>query len=203
MVRHLFRSTNHHKEQPPIPTSHGGIKPSIAVKLKSMLDNAMQPKPSVDPFDCLQLQLWAIDGIYLVTMIIFTILSAVYTCDYLVEGGQDWCGAEHQLSSSDSQLHGSMPYCSGRMYLSPSLCITAVYIQSPLGLHGYSGLATSKYPYRRLEGYQLVRTPPHALSTALNTAIYRICTAFYENLLFFKFPPKYAAKLQSFMDFKE
>lgn len=37
----------------------------------------------------------------------------------------------------------------------------------------------------------------------LHGAIYEIVTTFYEHLSEFKFPPKYASKLQGFVDFKE
>jgi hypothetical protein len=74
--------------------------------------------------------------------------------------------------------------------------LTRLDIQTPLGLGATKG-------FGKLEGYQLVRLPSYAIAVTLQSSIYKICTAFYENLAYFKFPPKYASKLQSFLDFKE
>jgi len=52
-------------------------------------------------------------------------------------------------------------------------------------------------------GYQVIFPKPNALALVLKNAIYTIVTNFYEYLSQFSFPPKYAYKLQSFVDFKE
>jgi nucleoporin NDC1 len=78
-------------------------------------------------------------------------------------------------------------------------CLSAVedYLNTPLNL----GVKDSSLA--RLEGYQIVRQPALVLVTVLNNAIYLIVSAFYENLSYFKLPPKHALKLQQFVNFKE
>lgn len=53
-----------------------------------------------------------------------------------------------------------------------------------------------------LEGYKLLDKRPQAISTVLNTCIYELVITFYSSLQEFTFPPKYALRLQSFVEFK-
>jgi hypothetical protein len=46
-------------------------------------------------------------------------------------------------------------------------------------------------------------TQPHALADDLNTCVYILVSTYYENLSYFTFPPRIAAKIQSYTDFKE
>jgi hypothetical protein len=93
-------------------------------------------------------------------------------------------------------------------------CLIAIedYIQTPLPSH-----IQQNFTYQHT-GQS--RSPDHTLSTglfiiisfflinnlttksALIGSIYVVVTAFYENLTYFKFPPKYAHKLQAFVDFQ-
>ena len=75
-------------------------------------------------------------------------------------------------------------------------CLSAVedYLNSPINFTDNNS---------RIEGYQLVRQPALVLVSVLNNSIYMIVTSFYENLSYFKLPPKHALKLQQFVNFKE
>ncbi|ORX90052.1 hypothetical protein K493DRAFT_62945, partial [Basidiobolus meristosporus CBS 931.73] len=58
-------------------------------------------------------------------------------------------------------------------------------------------------PGKARDTHQRLQRQSFAVVNALQTSIYEITTTFYENLSGYKFPPKYALRLQSFMDFKE
>ncbi|KAK9766204.1 Nuclear pore complex subunit [Basidiobolus ranarum] len=76
-------------------------------------------------------------------------------------------------------------------------CLITVetYIQSP-PMQSNSGI-------KARDMHQSLQRQSFAVINVLQTSIYEITTAFYENLSGYKFPPKYAVRLQSFMDFRE
>jgi hypothetical protein len=61
-------------------------------------------------------------------------------------------------------------------------------------------LLTSVWPVPG--GHQVCRPELFALASELNTTLYRIVMAFYEDLDTFRFPPAYARRLQSVVDFQ-
>jgi len=58
-------------------------------------------------------------------------------------------------------------------------------------------------PPRRYKTNQVMRPGPFAMAHVLETSIYRIVVVFYRHLAEFQFPPLYAEKLQSFVNFLE
>jgi hypothetical protein len=56
---------------------------------------------------------------------------------------------------------------------------------------------------RQLAGQQIMRPECHALSIALDNAVYRLVGTFYEHLSMLSFAPVYAARLQAFVNFEK
>ncbi|RUS23968.1 nucleoporin protein Ndc1-Nup-domain-containing protein [Jimgerdemannia flammicorona] len=76
-------------------------------------------------------------------------------------------------------------------------CLMAIeaYLQRPPLGPGAGGIKTNPH--------QMLMREPHAVVQVLHGAIYEIVTTFYEYLGEYRFPPKYASKLQSFVELKE
>lgn len=126
------------------PTSPYDVIPD---SVKNAFNNVFRPKEATrDPFDKVQLQEWAIEGIFSSLKLIYVAISKLTALSLK----EDPIGVVQNSNTIPILLNSLLA------------CLIAVeeYIQRPLPSKEFS-----KYSKLKLDGYQLVRARPYAIAS--------------------------------------